>query len=279
MRARLLVLLMALALCAPGCGQRKGAPAGGGADTSAATPASGEFADAAGRWVAQGLVAEESEGGAATSLGTLTRTEHPEGEAFYLRTGDGASFTPRGARVEVLRDLGVVRLRFPAGVGRTAFTDTVFADGLVASAYAVRSLDHSLYVDLHIRRPVAVRADFTEAPGAVLVWLRPGGPPLGASAANSQRVVLFPPRPRADGLLVAEGYSRTFEANVVVKLRAGGVARDTFTTAAEWSETWGEFRVSLGRWPRTSGTLWAGEYSPKDGAAVGVEVPVPVTPS
>ncbi len=164
-----------------------------------------------------------------------------------LATDAGAPATSVGrTRVVFLRDLGVVRVFLP-DVTDTNITDGVFELPLIDRAYVVRSADGSLYVDAHLGAAAMARTVVTESPAQIIVELDPGGPALPPVAARSDLVVVLTPREgRADYPLIVTGYSRTFEANVVVRLiKADVVAEERVTMATDYLSAWGEFTVTL----------------------------------
>lgn len=207
-------------------------------------------------WVAEGPVLELHDGAHdATRLGALTRTETDSGEVFVLRFDSalGPTTTPADTWLLLGRSRGVLRvvcsLTPTPGVAPTAWTDTVYAaGGLVSAAYVLRTLEGHVAVDLHLAEPVLARARAGDSARPLEIELRRGGEPLPPAALVSRRphVVLLQPRAGdAVGPLTVEGYARTFEANVLVHTRGGGVSVDTFTTATDYLELWGEFLLEL----------------------------------
>ena len=71
--------------------------------------------------------------------------------------------------------------------------------------------------------------------------------------------------------LTVEGYSRTFEANVLARIDGELVA---LTTAADWVETWGEFQLVIESGPDSPEELFVGSDSPRDGSPEGVFIPL-----
>jgi hypothetical protein len=193
-----------------------------------------------------------------------------------------AARTTGGGSVDVtfVRELGLVRARLRRAHA-TAVTDTLLPGRLAGAAYAVRAPDRSLYVDVHLLRASYARALALSNPPRVAIDLVPGGSALPPVAVRSSRVVVLTPRAGAVAYpLAVTGYARTFEATVAVHLRgASGAHADTFTTAADWSETWGEFATTVSHGPRGSVTLFVGEHSPRNGAEEGVTIPLTLSGS
>ena len=88
-------------------------------------------------------------------------------------------------------------------------------------------------------------------------------------------VVVTPLEGPVEVPVVVNGYSRNFEANTIGRIVQGAnVLAEGFTTAADWSETWGEFDLTLD--PAGSGPadLFVGEQSAQDGSDRGVLIPI-----
>ena len=115
-----------------------------------------------------------------------------------LATAGGAPATePGGVRAEMLRDRGIVRLSLDDTVTSTAIADRTIERQLVDRIYVVRSLDGTLYVDLHIGSAVLARASVTRSPAALIVDLQSGGPPLeGRPVVSDAAVVISPNGPQ-----------------------------------------------------------------------------------
>jgi hypothetical protein len=103
--------------------------------------------------------------------------------------------------------------------------------------------------------------------------LQPGTDPfLAAPAVISDRVVVTSPTigMETGAAVDVEGYTRTFEANVLLLATVDGtVVDETNVTAADWVVTWGEFVAPLVL-PEGQVELFVGEESPEDGELVGV---------
>jgi len=210
----------------------------------------------------------ESQSGDATRISGLNGVQDQGCDRFIisLATDAGAPATSVGrTRVVFLRDLGVVRVFLP-DVTDTNITDGVFELPLIDRAYVVRSADGSLYVDAHLGAAAMARTVVTESPAQIIVELDPGGPALPPVATRSDLVVVLTPREgRASYPLIVTGYSRTFEANVVVRLvKAEVVAEERVTTATDYLSAWGEFTVTLETGPLGKLQLTVGDDSDQD---------------
>jgi hypothetical protein len=208
-------------------------------------------------------------------IGAIAHQRQDSSEVVVLRFdgATGASACPAPTGVLLSRERRVVRLLFdtPAVEG-TTWTDTVFTTGvLVTRACVLRTLEGRVAVDLHLGAAVLARAAVGGPDSALVVALQPGGDPLPPPTPFADRVVLLRPRDGdTDAILRIEGYARTFEATVQVQAR-GRVAADTFTTAADYLDMWGEFGFE---WPAAAGadTVRVGEYDMESGAWHGVAV-------
>jgi len=190
-----------------------------------------------------------------------------------LATAGGAPATePGGVRAELLRDQGIVRLRLNDLVTSTAIADRVVERELVDRVYVVRSVDGNLYVDVHLGSAVLARASVTRSPAAVIVDLQAGGSDLDARPLVSDAAVVVSPTGRkADYPLLVEGYARTFEASVVLRIRQGNRVRvEDVTASADYLVTWGEYRFEVPEGPSGNVDVFVGEDSPKDGDERGV---------
>ncbi len=214
-------------------------------------------------------------------LGAITHGVVDSTEVVTLRFDGALGPVAAAAPSWVLlgRSRGVIRVvcSLVPVPGRTpsAWTDTTFASGgLVRAAYALRTLEGHVAVDLHLAEPVLARARVGGPDSALVIELRRGGPPLEAlpDSLRSPRVVLLEPR-HWDPLTVfaVEGYARTFEANVLIRLRGGMAPLDTFTTATDGMELWGEFRLELPN-AAAAETVRVGEFDMETGAPHMVEV-------
>jgi hypothetical protein len=189
-----------------------------------------------------------------------------------LATAGGAPATePGGVRAELLRDKGIIRLRLADLVSSTAIADRVVERELVDRVYVVRSLEGDLYVDIHLGSAALARASVSRSPAAVIVDLQAGGPELEARPVVSDAtVVITPTGPKAEYPLIVEGYARTFEATVVLRLRQGDrLEVENVTSSADYLITWGEYRFDVSGGPSGEVDIFVGEDSPEDGTERG----------
>jgi hypothetical protein len=158
-------------------------------------------------------------------------------------------------------------LRLDDLVATTAIADRVVERDLVDRVYVVRSLDGDLYVDIHLGSAVLARASINRSPAEVIVDLQPGGPELGARPLITDNVVVISPTGgQAAYPVTVDGYARTFEAAVVLRIRAEGeLAVEEVATAADYLVTWGEYQFEVPDGPQGTTEFFVGEDSPEDG--------------
>ena len=213
----------------------------------------------------------------ANILGLISWDTNEGCERFRLEfeTNDGApATTPPSVAVEFL-DSGQI-LRIHLDLERTVLTDQLVETSLVDRLYVVRAIDGGLFVDLHLAAPSEARAAVRNSPAGLTVELHMGAQPFTGEATVSDRAVVLEPVPGADTDAIVEvnGYARTFEANVlVIATTAGQTVAEANTQAADWTETWGEFRTSV-EVPAGAISLFVGEESPNDGALTGAVVEI-----
>lgn len=217
--------------------------------------------------------------GDAAAVGDLRWAAHDGCERLVIDFADkaGAPAASVGqAQAEVLRSIGVVRVTLPevASVDPEN-TDAEFDGPLAHAAYVVRAAGgRGLYVDLHLGSESQVHVEVLSDPARVAVDLRPGGGPIPEAAATGNFVVVATPRPGGETYpLTVTGYARTFEANVVVRIvQDDRQVFDDFTTATDYTETWGHFSLVVSDGPSGTIELHVGEYSAEDGTWQGALV-------
>ena len=162
------------------------------------------------------------------------------------------------------------------GVEMTSITDQLAETALVRQVFVPRSADRTLFVDLHLSAPALATVVTTSSPAQVIISLEPGGADYTASPAIAANVVLISPvEGPVEVPVIVNGYSRNFEANTIGRIVQGSnVLAEAFTTAADWSETWGEFNLTLEPAGSGAADLFVGEQSAQDGSDRGVVVPI-----
>lgn len=232
-------------------------------------PGDGEFEEG-------GSLAEIDEDGSDShTIGRISweASDQCETFTFEFETEEGApATTVPDLHIEHLNSFQVIRITMD--VESTVVTDQLVETGLVHRLYVVRALEGGMFVDLHLAAPAAARAGIRSSPARLTVDLRPGFVPFDGSASIGEFVVLM--NPAADhevGQVVqVAGYSRTFESNVLIVATQGDFpVVETSTTAADYIETWGEFRTEV-TLPPGAVSLFVGESSPEDGSLEGVTV-------
>ena len=184
--------------------------------------------------------------------------------------------TPPSVEAEFFREVGVLRVSI--GVEVTAITDQLAETALVRQVFVPRSDDRTLFVDLHLSAPALATVVTNSSPAQVVIFLAPGGSDYPSTPAIAQNVVLISPvEGPVESPVVVNGYSRNQEANTIGRIVQGSdVLAEGFTTAADWSETWGEFTLTLDPTGSGAADLFVGEQSAQDGSDRGVVIPIDV---
>ena len=198
-------------------------------------------------------------------------------EVFKIEftTDQGApATTPPSVEAVFLREVGIVRIALD--VEMTSITDQLAETGLVQQVFVPRSEDRTLFVDLHLSAPALASVTTNSSPAQIVISLEPGGLDYPGSPAVAVNVVVITPVEGPVELpVVVNGYSRNFEANTIGRIVQGAnVLAEGFTTAADWSETWGEFTLTLDPGGSGPADLFVGEQSAQDGSDRGVMIPI-----
>lgn len=223
----------------------------------------------------RGIADIPGEGSDSRTIGRISWDTSDQCETFHFEfeTSEGApATTVPEINVDHLESFQVVRISMD--VGDTVVTDQLVETNLVDRLFVVRSLSGGMFVDLHLASPAAVRVAASSSPARLSLDLRPGFVPFAGQSTVHDRIVLTSPVAGAEvGPNVQFlGYSRTFEANVLAIVTQGGeVISRTSTTAADYLETWGGYRVQLDL-PPGDVSVFLGEESPDDGSLDGVTV-------
>ena len=237
-------------------------------------PGVGEFEEGGG--IAD--ISEESSD--ASSIARITWEVSDRCETFNIdfATSEGApATTAPEIRVDHLDSFQVVRVRM--SVESTVVTDQLVETGLVERLYVVRSLAGDMFIDLHLVQPAAVRASVTSSPARLTLDLRPGFVPFSGSALLAGDIVLTSPITRTDldPDIQFLGYARTADGVVHAVVRqAGEIVDETSTTAADYLETWGEYRL-LTTLPSGQVSVVLGQPAPDDGPIEGITLDLSVS--
>lgn len=234
-------------------------------------PGIGNFAE--GRGIAD-IDGEESD---TRRLGRISWDTNDQCETFRFEfeTSEGAPATSApDIRIDHLESFQVVRVNMD--IDSAIITDQLVETNLVERLYVVRSLSGEMFVDLHLSAPAAVRAASSSSPARLTIDLRPGFVPFSGESTIGEKVVLTSPTSGAQVGAVATtqflGYARTFEANVMaIATQDGQVVAETSTTAADYLQTWGEYRFMFGL-PPGPVSVFIGETNPGDGSLDGITV-------
>lgn len=196
---------------------------------------------------------------------------------FDFDTAEGApATTPPTMTARFLEGERIIRITLD--IDETVLTDQLIETRLVDRLYVVRALSGSMFVDLHLREKSNARITLSNSPARLTLELTPGSGEIGPAAAVSDRTVLIDPSNEGvvDESVDVAGYTRAFEANVLIVATSGDeVILEESTTAADWTETWGEFVTEIAL-PSGSVSLFVGEESPQDGSLTGVTVTLTV---
>lgn len=237
-------------------------------------PGGGEFEEGGGIAEVEGELSDSS------LLGSISWDVNDQCESFVFEfeTSEGAPATSvPDIQIGHLDSFQVIRISL--GINAAVLTDQLVETELVERLYVVRSLGGGIYVDLHLAAPAAARARVQSSPATLTLDLRPGFVDFVGTAETGDNVVVVSPTPGVELGTNTEvsGYARTFEANVLLIATQGDeVVVETSTTAADYIETWGEFRTEL-TLPAGEVSLFIGEASPEDGTLSGITVDLTVS--
>lgn len=237
-------------------------------------PGEGEFEEGG------GIAEFDATGSDSSTVGRISWETSDRCETFHFdfETSEGAPATTVPAiTVDHLESFQVVRVSMD--IDASVITDQLVETGLVDRLYVVRALDGSMFVDLHLSEPAAVRATTLSSPARLSIELRPGFVPfVGASTVGDQFVLVWPPDEAEVGSRTeVVGYSRTDEDTVLVLVtQAGSIVAETETTAPDSSEAWGEFRLGLSL-PSGEISVFVGQRSPEEGSLEGINVDLTVS--
>jgi hypothetical protein len=215
-----------------------------------------------------------------TTIGLISWQAVEGCERFTIRfeTTEGApATTPPTIVLDFIETRQVLRIWTAAD--STVVTDHLVETPLVDRMFVVRALAGGMFIDLHLNGPAQARAEITNSPASLTIEMQGGIEPLDGSAVYAGNTVLTHPedggQAAAGALLEIKGYSRVFEATMqIVAMIDGEMVAETTTTAADWTETWGEFTASI-QLPRGEVSLFVGEQG-DEGEPAGVTIDVTV---
>ena len=175
-----------------------------------------------------------------------------------LATERGAPATAVGTTtVELIADLGILRVTLPPAVASTAVADLTVAGTFAQRAFVVQG-DESLFVDVHLNRPVSARAASTRSPASIVVDLVAGDiAPENRPATGSRAVVLAPLGPMATYPIEVSGYARTDGPPVAVVVSGGDEATEAIAVDAP-PYPWRTFTATVPSGPSGSVRLAVG---------------------
>lgn len=186
------------------------------------------------------------------TLSAIRLGVHPDRERVVLDLGARVD-----ASVEILADLGVVRVHLPGTVSASN-PGAVTGRGLVAAVYAVTRADAGqprMFADVHTR--ARVRTELIILGDRVAIDLWPAEGDWSPAPVVSARGALLSPRTLTRGEVVVSGYAAPFEASGVLELvdANGQVVVQQLVSTHEWSATMGWFDAQV-----DTGSLSPGSY-------------------
>ena len=92
-----------------------------------------------------------------------------------------------------IRSAGVLRVTLGSRVESSHVSDQVIDSKLIDRVFVVRSLDGTVFVDIHLAAPALARVSAGRGPGRALVDLRPGGGAYSTPALATPAVVVVEP--------------------------------------------------------------------------------------
>jgi hypothetical protein len=198
---------------------------------------------------------------------------------FRFETTEGA---PATTPPTIVADFSESRqvLRVWTAADSSVVTDQLVETPLVDRMFVVRGLAGGTYIDLHLESPAQARAEVSNSPALLTVHLEAGIDPFDSTAVYGPTMVVTAPGAGAQapaGIpLAVTGYARTPEANVlIVATIEGQLVAETTATAANSTETWGEFTAPI-QLPPGEVSLFVAEPSPVEGEPIGVTVDLTV---
>jgi hypothetical protein len=223
------------------------------------------------------LLASNEPSSDAEQISTIGWVGNQACEVFTIEftTDQGApATTPPSVEAVFLREVGIVRVAID--VEMTSITDQLAETALVRQVFVPRSEDRTLFVDLHLSSPALATVTTSASPARIIVSLEPGGSDYAGTPAIAVNVVLVTPlEGPVEVPVLVNGYSRNFEANTIGRIVQGvDVLAEGFTTAADWTETWGEFTLMLEPAGSGAADLFVGEQSAQDGSDRGVVIAI-----
>lgn len=273
------VILIAISLLLAACGTTAppvtAAPTTTEPDVPSSTvPAITPCSETSGRYFGEGPIGTVSNETADASTVTgivLEAFGDCERLTIEFAAPSGAPATALGtADAQLNRQAGVISVHLDEAVNATTVSDIIFDSDLADRAYVVRDFDGSVYVDIHLATESLGRFTGLTNPPRLVVDLTPGGSEVG-SPHRSDFVVVMPIGETTTAGTEIVGYGRTFEASVVLRIRQNGeLVAETFTTASDYIEMWGAFRLEIPAGVTGPAEVFIGEDSARDGSEQGV---------
>lgn len=144
-----------------------------------------------------------------------------------------------------IRDAGVLRITLGPTVESSHLTDYLIETTLMDRLFVVRSLDGSLFVDIHMSAPVLARVSSARSPARAIIDLRPGGTGYPNAAKYSPSVVIVEPAGGAVSYPFSVGGYVKGDVGVVEASLVGtdGASTETSTPPAADLDLWRSFVI------------------------------------
>lgn len=218
-------------------------------------------------------------GSDARAIGLISWETRPDCERFTIafQSNEGApATTPPAVRVGFIDGLPILRI----AVSSTAsvITDQSVETAMVDRLYVVRSLDGTMFVDLHLGVSALARVTVHESPAEVVIELRPGILDPVARPSISERLVVTSPVEGARVALLVRvgGYARSFGDGVLIIATAGAnILHEQSAETPDNTTGWVEYRATLSL-PRGPVLIFVGEDEPGPAGLAGIVIPVTV---
>lgn len=179
-------------------------------------------------------------------------------------TESGAPATTLGpSAVSVIPYAGIVRIKLPAEVERSAVADTLLEGRLVRSVFVVRDEDQLVFIDIHAAEelPILARAFTTTSPATLVIDViraDTSAVPVGVTTTDSA-VVVSPTPGMAEYPIDVDGYVEPGLSSVQIQVVASDtVAIDRSLSIPGYKDTWQSFSSTIEEGPSGTTVLFVG---------------------
>lgn len=211
----------------------------------------------------EGFMGRDDTVGDSTAISGLSWTDSGDCAAVTIsfRTAEGApAVDPPAFRGEFLRDFGVIRISFGAGVVDSVISNMAIESALLDSAYVIWSPEiGGLAVDVHLARASLARIRTVSAPARLVLEVIRGGPEIPTLPEDGESTVLLAPSPETTSLpLVIEGYGPA-GSELMLRVRSTGPTQARQLTLAGSPTAWTRFSWTVGTVPSGMAEIEAGD--------------------